>query len=731
MKGIYGRTENSRTPKEDSESNFQTFSSFTLQYDTHSPIYIEGNADFKTQASIENWPGNGTQSAPYVIDRLAIIDTSNHWGKRMVEIKDSDAHFRISNCLLDHGITGMYSTTGILLRNASNGQLTNNTIANHGYGIELNSSGNNILTNNTVANNSRYGIGLEFSRNNTLTNNTVANNYKYGIGLEFSRNNTLTNNTVTNNRDGIRFEFSRNNTLVGNTVANNEGGVILDSSGNNMILENNLTNNALFIIGSGLEDYLQVGVSNNSVNGRPLVYWQNITSGIVQSGTGQVILVNSDFVEVTGQNLLSLQAFYCSNLFIHNNIIANNSREGIQLISSGNNTLTNNTVANNNRYGIGLEFSRNNTLTNNTVANNSWDGIRLFSSGNNTLVGNTIANNSRDGIYLLSSGSITLTNNTVTNNERGIFLYSSGNNTLVGNTVANNSWDGIRLFSSWNNILIGNTVATNGWVGIFLYSSGNNTLVGNTVANNNGFGLGLDFSENNTLVGNTVANNDWVGIFIYRLSYNIGVRYNDFSGNNAGSFQAYDDGSSNIFAFNFWDDWISPDIDADGVVDTPYPIEGDAYNQDPYPRVFPQNHVFSHLLVRPRIIFPNGGENLSGKVLVSWIPALDSQGHSISYSIYYSVDDENTWILLGSQLLDTEFLWDLRSLAGKTCMIKVVATCSEGLSAFDVSDDPIYIIMPATTSLQVSQPIGLFFIIFIMGFKRRKRKSMIFANAIN
>jgi parallel beta-helix repeat protein len=400
IKEIYGRKENSRTPKEDSESTFQTFSSFTLQYETHSPIYIEGNADFKTQASVENWPGNGTQSAPYVIDRLSIIDTSHLWGRRIIEIKDSDVHFRISNCLLDHEITAMYSTRGILLRNASNGQLTNNTIANHGYGIVLSSSGNNTLVGNTVINNN-YGIKLSSSENNTLVGNTVINNSWNGIVLSSSGNNTLVGNTVTNNNYGIELSSSGNNTLVGNTVTNNGYyGIYLISSGNNMILENNLTNNVLFISGSRLEDYLQAAVSNNSINGRPLVYWQNVTSGIVPSGTEQVILVNSDFVEVTGQNLLSVQAFYCSNLFIHNNIIANNSWHGIELISSGNNTLVDNTVINNN-YGIELSSSGNNTLVGNTVINNSWNGIVLSSSENNTLVGNTVTNNGYYGISLL------------------------------------------------------------------------------------------------------------------------------------------------------------------------------------------------------------------------------------------------------------------------------------------------------------------------------------------
>jgi len=66
------------------------------------------------------------------------------------------------------------------------------------------------------------------------------------------------------------------------------------------------------------------------------------------------------------------------------------------------------------------------------------------------------------------------------------------------------------------------------------------------------------------------------------------VNWNDFIGNNQGnSSQAYDaNGSKDFFEYNHWSDWTSPDVNADGIVDTPYAIDGSANNSDPYPLVF-------------------------------------------------------------------------------------------------------------------------------------------------
>jgi nitrous oxidase accessory protein NosD len=66
---------------------------------------------------------------------------------------------------------------------------------------------------------------------------------------------------------------------------------------------------------------------------------------------------------------------------------------------------------------------------------------------------------------------------------------------------------------------------------------------------------------------------------------------NVFINNNEGSTQALDDGLNNIFAFNYWSDWTTPDINKDFIVDQAYVIDGSANNQDANPLVI---YVINH-----------------------------------------------------------------------------------------------------------------------------------------
>ena len=50
-----------------------------------------------------------------------------------------------------------------------------------------------------------------------------------------------------------------------------------------------------------------------------------------------------------------------------------------------------------------------------------------------------------------------------------------------------------------------------------------------------------------------------------------------------GFSQALDSGTNNIFLYNFWNGWTTPDQNHDGIVDYPFAIDGFAHNSDPKP----------------------------------------------------------------------------------------------------------------------------------------------------
>jgi parallel beta-helix repeat protein len=361
--------------------------------------------------------------------------------------------------------------TGIRLYiSSNNNNITGNNVSSDYAGIYLYGSSNNTITGNSVSNNNLYGIRLYFSSNNTITGNNVSNN-DGGIGLSSSSNNIITGNNVSNNDAGISlYDSSNNNTITGNNVSNNNrggvrrpwGSIDLSSSSNNTITGNNVSNNnrggirlydssnnntitGNVFVNDGLSVYFsyQNIVEDNTVNGKPLVYLEDVSDYKVEDA-GQVILLNCDNITVKNLDL--------SNTYV-----------GIELWKTENSKISNNTVCNNRYACIKLDASSsNNTITGNNVSNNGWVGIDLSSSSNNTITGNNVSNN-----------------------DAGISLYdSSNNNTITGNNVSNN-----------------------GWVGIDLSSSSNNTITGNNVSNNNHGGIRIDASSNNKIYFNNFINN--------------------------------------------------------------------------------------------------------------------------------------------------------------------------------------------------------------------------------
>ncbi|MCK4717149.1 MAG: right-handed parallel beta-helix repeat-containing protein, partial [Thermoplasmata archaeon] len=70
------------------------------------------------------------------------------------------------------------------------------------------------------------------------------------------------------------------------------------------------------------------------------------------------------------------------------------------------------------------------------------------------------------------------------------------------------------------------------------------------------------------------------------------IYHNNFIANNGGGIQAYDDDAntwnlSYPSGGNYWSDWTTPDVNADGFVDTPYPFITGGTNQDNWPHTTP------------------------------------------------------------------------------------------------------------------------------------------------
>jgi len=369
----------------------------------HTPIHINGNADFASQAASEGWQGDGTANNPYIIENYDINASTTHG----IYIENTDVYFIIRNCIIHDG-KGKYD--GIFFYNVKNGKIDNVTSYNNWNGIYLERSPNNQITNCHVHNNSWTGIYVGWYTNSSQ----------------------ITNCDIHNNKEGINLWYTSDNHIIGNTFINND----------------------ITIWGDDLADYIH-NITSNTVNGKPLYYYKNQRNVVIDNiPVGELILVNCTNFDITNINItnteVGIQLAYSSNNTITNCNAYNNSRSGIYLYRSSNNQITNCSIYNN-YGGLCLWFSSDNIIANCKVYNNFRYGLCLWSSSNNYVTNCNVYNNSREGVSFIGGSSNYIINCNVYNNSRyGIYLWMSSSNQITNCNIYNTSDTGIYVDQSSN-----------------------------------------------------------------------------------------------------------------------------------------------------------------------------------------------------------------------------------------------------------------------------------------
>jgi len=365
------------------------------------------------------------------------------------------------------------------------------------------------------------GLHLNNVTNGEIINNICTNN-SYGIVLILSNSSIVANNTCTNsNNKGVVLSSSSSNTVTNNTCTNNNYGVTLSSTSiNNVVTDNTCTSNNFGItLGSTSKDNV---VTDNTCNSN--------NYGIVTSSS-------------------------TNNTMIVNNTCNDNLLYGIYVLLSSSNTVVNNTCTNNTQYGIFIEAGYYNVVVNNTCSSNQF-GVMLTSGVNSTVANNICTNNYDSGIHLLHSRSNTMVNNTCRDNiQYGIYIDASNFNTVANNTCSNNNY------------------------GVFLITANSNIMINNTCSNND-YGIFVTLSGFNILTNNTYSNNQY-GIYLFEDAAENDIQWNVLTDNSL--FSGYDNGTNNIFDYNYWSDYAGTDVDLDGFGDAAYVFLA---NSDPHPLMY-------------------------------------------------------------------------------------------------------------------------------------------------
>ena len=289
---------------------------------SHVPISIYGNEALATFIEDEGLNGEGTYASPYIIENL-LIDASTENG---IEIQNTDTYLIIRNCTIEGGSSNRKK--GIILYNATNVNISNNSLKNNYYGIRLDFSCNNNFTDNIVSYNTQDGICLTFSSNNTFISNTANYNNYYGICLEFyCYKNIFTGNTANSNIHGIYLIDPGNNTLIGNFASyNTDSGIRMASSCNNTLIGNFASynnNTGIYLVGSHNNILTGNIVSNNNGTGIYLFYSNNSIL------TGNIVSYNFDY----GIHLISFSAYdlnTANNIIYFNDIYGNTNGQAYE-----------------------------------------------------------------------------------------------------------------------------------------------------------------------------------------------------------------------------------------------------------------------------------------------------------------------------------------------------------------------------------------------------------------
>ena len=555
----------------------------------HAAIVITNDGEFDVNHGVVR--GSGTSLDPYVIEGWEITTGGGLAG---IEILGTTKYFIIRNVL----VHDVFDSSGVMI-SAPNGQLANSTITNNGYiGVDIETSTNILIHGDNVSSNYAGGIVVSRSDLVTLSSNNVSRN-------------ALSNVWPPVEVSGIEIKTSTRVTVAGNHLLSND----------------------IVPTGSPFQLSSLSISSDNTVNGRPVNYYNGCSGTTINDGPPQeMIFALCNDVQITGTRL-SRTGF------------------GVQLLSVKGAMLSGDSFSDN-TVGIRVYNSTGITVDTSYLSVNST-GIEVNLSSTVTLRGNAVSSRG-SGVQISYSKQVNVSQNQLNATISGIIDGSSS--TLTGNKVSG-AEQGISVSEEGAGFNVtGNSMINNG-IGIqFVGSAGcacwpapwiNGTISSNVIQNN---GNGIDVLEIGTLVrprfnvnitGNDLADNS-VGVKVDGAG---GVRFyhNNFISN---MVQAIDQGYSTIWdngypsGGNYWSDFTGKDncsgprqdicSSPDGIGDTQYTI---GQSIDNYPLMKPFGPVET---ISPS--WPIGSSITASSITqttvsLSWTGATDDTG-ILSYRLY-------------------------------------------------------------------------------------------------
>jgi parallel beta-helix repeat protein len=494
-------------------------------YDT--PIRIDSDSDLESQAISNGWPGNGTESNPFIIENYDIDGTDNGC---CLYIGNTTKHLKIRNCTFFNSsyhdqyqasqFSSYYGENGINFFNVENGKIENvSSKGNRGYGAFLILK-DGYISNSNFSENERTGLRISGNEVLILENDFTNNNENGLFCYDLIDGNISMNSLTGNDEPGLLMYWDcLNNTIHKNQFSGNRGSDIellgaahTYISGNDMSLGLNFTKVGSDIITTNILD------DTNLLNDGIIRYYRETQPDEIDIDSPQIIFVNISDIEIddfeSTHQISSMVFINCEDVKVTDSRFHDSPKEGLLAVECRNLTVEN-CSSREKRIGFWLEGSFSQTVTDCESIDNDEEGLNVDVRGlkDEVIVRDNIANgNGGTGITITQASgnsSCMVISNTITNNGEGMRYISTkagyyeggfGMDVIRGNEISGNNLSGMRLsltHSSYLVKILENTISRNGdGLSISDLSGGGTVTEGNLISKNEGDGFSCVLQNN-------------------------------------------------------------------------------------------------------------------------------------------------------------------------------------------------------------------------------------------
>ena len=343
---------------------------------------------------------NGNESGDVVtissdhatISGFTIEDSGDDYSNHDAGIKLLSNENIITNTYITHNREGVY------LSSSNSNNISNNSVNYNRNAIQLHdaSTHNRISGNTIITWSSSFGVYIENSSdNNMIFQNTITNPDGWALYILESQENNISDNTVMKSEYGISMVYSNDSIISNNFLKQNEySGISLTGSRGNVISQNTFEFDGLFIWNS-----YHNTVSDNTVNGKPLIYFEDESDMTVPGNAGQIILVNCNNILIENQDIkdtsVGIELWYSDNCEISRNILTHN-KGNIYLRNANYTRINQNTLISNKsytfRHSLELRECVGNSITQNDFSSTvEYQRLFIYNSHYNNISGNNFS----------------------------------------------------------------------------------------------------------------------------------------------------------------------------------------------------------------------------------------------------------------------------------------------------------------------------------------------------